>query len=138
MKRSTFNYVKQILKDYPNIDKHIQLREEELRYPYRESDINEDIKSNGQTDRMTNMLITIDQDRRLAALERNKRVIEHNLHMADEDTQTIIKELYIARYPKYTMSGLVNQMMVECGRSKAFKLRDEFFENVADDLGLDK
>lgn len=138
MKRSTFNYIKQILKDFPKIDEHINVREEELRYPHRQSDVNSDIKSSGQTDKMANMLITIDQDRRLAALERNKRIIQNNLDSADSDTRTIIYELYIVRYPKYTMSGLVNQLKIDCGRSKAFKLRDEFFENVADDLGLDK
>lgn len=138
MKRSTFNYIKQILKDYPNIDKHIQAREEELRYPYRPADSNAGIKGSKQSDQMATMLITIDQDRRLASLERNKRVIEHNLEHADKDTRTIIHEVYICRYPEYTIGGLAQQMIINCGRTKAFKLRDEFFENVADDLGLDK
>lgn len=138
MKRTTFNYIRQILKDYSQIDEHIKKREEELRYPYKHDDINGGIKGNEQVDKMGRMLITLDQDKRLAALERNQRIISDNLDKCGEDTRVIITELYIRRYPKYTMDGLVDNRILDCGRTKAFKLRDEFFDNVADDLGLDK
>ncbi|MGX7091192.1 transcriptional regulator [Hutsoniella sourekii] len=139
MKRSTFNYIKDILKDYPKIDQYIKQREEELRYPFKAADVNADIKSKGKpADGMSNLLITIDQDRRLASLERNKRVIMDNLYLCDEDTYIIIHELYIKKYRQYTMDGLVDNHIISCGRSKAFQLRDQFFEHVADDLNLDK
>ena len=138
MKRSTFNYIKQILKDYSQIDDHIKRRMEELQYPHRPDDVNADIKGNGQSDSMANLMITIEQDRRLSALERNKKVVEDNLNECGEDTETIIRELYIKRYPRYRMEGLVENHLIECGRTKAFQLRDSFFENIADDLGLDK
>ena len=138
MKRSTFNYIKQILKDYSQVDDHIKKRMEELQYPYRPDDINSGIKGNGQTDNMANLMITIEQDRRLSALERNKKVVEDNLNDCGKDTQTIITELYIKRYPRYRMEGLVENHLIECGRTKGFQLRDNFFENIADDLGLDK
>ena len=138
MKRSTFNYIKQILKDYPNIEKHVEERMEELQYPYRPDDVNAGIKGNAQSDSMTNLMITIEQDRRLTALERNKRVVEDNLNECGKDTETIITELYIKRYPRYRMEGLVENRLIDCGRTKAFQLRDNFFENIADDLGLDK
>ena len=138
MKRSTFNYIKQILKDYSQVDDHIKRRMEELQYPHRPEDVNAGIKGNAQSDSMANLMITIEQDRRLSALERNKKVVEDNLSMCGEDTETIIKELYIKRYPRYRMEGLVENRLIECGRTKAFQLRDNFFENIADDLGLDK
>ena len=138
MKRSTFNYIKQILKDYSQIDDHIKRRMEELQYPHRPDDVNAGIKSNAQSDSMTNLMITIEQDRRLSALERNKKVVADNLSECGKDTETIITELYIKRYPRYHMDGLVENRLIECGRTKAFQLRDNFFENVADDLGLDK
>ena len=138
MKRSTFNYIKQILKDYSQIDDHIKRRMEELQYPHRPDDINAGIKGNAQSDSMTNLMITIEQDRRLSALERNKKVVADNLSECGKDTETIITELYIKRYPRYHMDGLVENRLIECGRTKAFQLRDNFFENVADDLGLDK
>ena len=138
MKRSTFNYIKQILKDYNQIDDHIKKRTEELQYPHRADDVNAGIKGNAQTDNMTGLMITIEQDRRMAALERNKKVVEDNLSECGQDTETIIRELYIKRYPKYRMEGLVENQLIECARTKAFQLRDNFFENIADDLGLDK
>ena len=137
MKRSTFNYIKDILRDYPNIDKYIKERELELRTPYRQTDLNADIKGNRISDSMTTMMITIEQDRRLSALERNKRVIEDNLQECDEDTRTIIEELYIVKYQRYTMEGLVEQRLISCGRSKAYDLRNRFFENIARELNLD-
>lgn len=137
MKRSTFNYIKDILRDYPNIDKYIKERELELRIPHRQTDLNADIKGNRISDSMTNMMITIEQDRRLSALERNKRVIEDNLQECDEDTRTIIEELYIKKYTQYTMDGLVQNGLIYCSRRKAFNLRDAFFENVARDLNLE-
>ena len=138
MKRSTFNYIKQILKDYSQIDDHIKRRMEELQYPHRPDDVNAGIKSNAQSDSMTNLMITIEQDRRLSALERNKKVVEDNLNECGKDTETIITELYIKRYPRYHMDGLVENRLINCGRTKAFQLRDDFFDNIADDLGLDK
>ena len=137
MKRSTFNYIKDILRDYPNIDKYIKERELELRTPYRQTDLNADIKGNRISDSMTTMMITIEQDRRLSALERNKRVIEDNLQECDEDTRTIIEELYIVKYQRYTMEGLVEQRLISCGKSKAYDLRNRFFENIARELNLD-
>jgi len=138
VKRSTFNYIKQILKDYSQIDDHIKRRMEELQYPHRPDDVNAGIKGNAQSDSMTNLMITIEQDRRLSALERNKKVVADNLSECGKDTETIITELYIKRYPRYHMDGLVENRLINCGRTKAFQLRDDFFENIADDLGLDK
>lgn len=137
MKRSTFNYIKDILRDYPNIDKYIKERELELRIPHRPDDVNADIRGNKISDSMANMMITIEQDRRLSALERNKRIIECNLDECDDDTRTIIEELYIKKYTQYTMDGLVQNGLIYCSRRKAFNLRDAFFENVARDLNLE-
>lgn len=111
---------------------------EELQYPHRPDDVNAGIRGNSQSDSMANLMITIEQDRRLSALERNKKVVKDNLDECGEDTETIIRELYIKRYPRYRMEGLVENHLIECGRTKAFQLRDNFFENIADDLGLDK
>ncbi|MBR7928461.1 transcriptional regulator [Aerococcaceae bacterium zg-ZUI334] len=138
MKKSTFNYIKDILKDYPNIDRYIKERELELRIPSKQEDLNSGIRGNRVSDSMTNMLITIEQDRRLSALERNKRVIEDNLQECDNETRVIITELYINKYQKYTMEGLVQNKLIYCSRRKAFDLRDAFFENIANDLGLEK
>lgn len=132
----TFDYIKKVLKDYPDIDNHIKQRMEQLRYPHKNEDVNGDIKSNKMTDNMANMMITIDDDKRLGTLKHNKRVIEYNLNESDENTKTIIYEIYIRRYKRFTIEQLVLQNKVNCGKTKAHDLRDSFFRNVAIDLNL--
>lgn len=138
MKRSTFNYIKDILREYPDMDQYINERKEEIRNPYRPTDLNADIKGgNANSDSMVNMLITIEQDKRLTILERNQQVIERHLETCDKDTQTIIDELYIKKRQQYTIEGLIQQKLIYCSRRQAFKLRDKFFEKLALDLGVD-
>lgn len=138
MRKSTFNYIKDILADYPETDEHIRKREEELRYPYRESDINRDIKgTKASYDAHDNLMITIEQDKRLAALERNKRVIQNVLDESDEITKTIIKELYMRKNCNNTINTLVYQKKIFVGSTKAHELRNECFKKIAIDLDLD-
>lgn len=138
MKRETFNYIKRILKDYPDIENHIKRREEELRHPIHHNDLNSDRKGNySDPDKMANMMITIEDDLRLTALARNKQAVELALAKVDKDTVTIINELYLAKFPKYTMAGLCDNFVVSCGRNLAGKKRTHFFELVARELNLD-
>lgn len=136
MKRYIFNYIKGLLIDYPNLDKYIKERREELMHPYTPPDINRDIKGNKISNPMENALITIDQDRRLAALEKRKMVISNRLESCDRDTYTIIQELYFKKHPQYTIEGLIVNKLIFCSRSRAFELQNEFFEAIANDLNL--
>ena len=137
MKKATFNYIKEIVADYPRVDEYIKQRQEELRYPYRENDLNAGIKAkHGNYDVQDYLMITIEQDQRLAALERNKRVISMVLEECCEDTKVIIQELYMRRMPKYNIQGLITNGLIFVGRTKAFELRDQFFLMVAKDLNL--
>ncbi|MHC5228383.1 transcriptional regulator [Enterococcus sp. LJL99] len=137
MKKATFNYVKEIVADYPRVDEYIKQRQEELRYPYRENDLNAGIKAkHGNYDVQDYLMITIEQDQRLAALERNKRVVSMVLEECCEDTKVIIQELYMRRMPKYNIQGLITNGLIFVGRTKAFELRDQFFLMVAKDLNL--
>ena len=137
MRRSKFNIIKDILKDYPDLESYINNREMELRNPYREMDVNSSLSgSKRDNDSMGRMLITIDQDRRLTNLRKNKQAIDRALEESDGNTKKIIHELYIKRYPNYTFQGLVTSNCLDCGRNKALKLRDKFFERLADLLEL--
>ncbi|BDQ60884.1 transcriptional regulator [Enterococcus faecalis] len=138
MRTSTFNYIKDILGDYYKTDDYIRQREEELRYPFRESDLNSGIKgSHGNNEAAANLLITIELDRRLASLERNKRIIDKVLSESCEDTITIIQELHFKKRPRFTMQGLIDQGKIFCSRRKAFELQRIFFEEIAKELNLD-
>ncbi|MDO5650079.1 MAG: transcriptional regulator [Gallicola sp.] len=137
IKTSTFNYIKEILNDYPKIEEYIKKRKEELKHPYRPDDVNADIKADYSKASMDNYLITLEQDRRLNCLERNRRIIKKLLDESDHDTRTIINELYTKRFPSYTIPGVVNNNLIKCGKSSAYKLRDNFFREVAKELDLE-
>lgn len=138
MRTSTFNYIKDILADYYKTDEYIKQRENELRYPHRESDLNGGIKgTKASYDNQVNLMITIEQDKRLTNLERNKQVVSNALDNSDKDTRTIIHELYLVKRPVYTMDGLLQSGKVFCSKRTAQRLRTEFFEEIANALNLD-
>lgn len=123
--------VKQILKDYPDTDKYIKKIEESIRTPYKQTDVNGDIKGT----RMDNdpnfaTMWTIETHKQIASFRRNKQIIDDLLYQCGADTETIIRELYIKKFPQYTMQGLVDNFMVSCGKTKAFEKRNRFFEQV--------
>jgi len=104
MKKLTFNYNKDILADYLRVEEYINQREEELRYPYLENDLNLGIKGNRLSYNVQDsLMITIEQDQRLAILERNRRVVSDILDECCEDTKVIILELYMRRILKYNI-----------------------------------
>lgn len=128
--------VKAVLKDYRDTDKYVRKLEEEIRVPYREEDVNGDIKgTRSDSDMMFGTLWTIETDKQIRRLKRNKQIVEELLDECGSDTETIIRELYIKRFPQYTMQGLVDNLVIKCGRNKAFTLRDKFFEEL--DRSLD-
>ncbi len=106
MRTSIFNYIKDILADYYKTGEYIKQREDELRYPHRESDPNGDIKgSKASYDNQVNLTITIEQDKRLTNLGRNKCVISKLLSETGEETATIIEEFYLKKRPQFTLRG---------------------------------
>ena len=138
MKRYTFRYIEEILKDYPDIDKHIHEREMELRYPVLPADENVGggRAQNKIAEPVLNMMITIDTDRRLYNLKRNQKAIDDTLDEFGNDTYTIINELYFKKHPGFTLNGLVQNHKILVGKDKAYKLRNSFFESLARRLGL--
>ncbi|MBT9670697.1 transcriptional regulator [Secundilactobacillus kimchicus] len=138
MKRSTIRKVEDILRDYPKLDKYIEQREAELRYPTSQQDDNVGGgKSNYRDpDTLTRILITIDEDKRLNSLKHQRDVIDDLLDESGPDTLTIIKELYFKKYPQFTLRGLVEQNLINVSRSTAYDLRNRFVSDCAKGLGL--
>lgn len=137
LKRSTFNYIKDILREYPDMKQYIEERKEEIRNPYKPTDLNADIKGgNANSDSMVNTMITMESDRRLNLLERNHSVISKLMKEVDDETLIIIRELYMKKFPKYTLTGLCEDMVIKCSRNTASKKRNVFFDEVAKRLDL--
>lgn len=129
--------VKAVLKDYRDTDKYVRKLEEEIRVPYREEDINGDIKgSRSDSDTMFGTLWTIETDKQIRRLKRNKQIVQELLDECGSNTETIIRELYIKRFPQYTMQGLVEQRIILASVSTAKRLRNKFFEEVDKQLDL--
>ncbi|MGX7199209.1 integrase [Enterococcus nangangensis] len=131
MDKWRFERCKKVLKDYPNAQREIEKLEESIRVPYRETDNNSGIKGSGkQPDAMFDTLWTIESCKALNQIKRNKQAVDELLAECGNDAETIIRELYIRRFPRYKMQGLVEKRLISCGRSKAFDLRDKFFEEL--------
>ena len=129
--------VKAVLKDYRDTDKYVRKLEEEIRVPYREEDVNGDIKgTRSDSDLMFGTLWTIETDKQIRRLKRNKQIVQELLDGCGSDTETIIRELYIKRFPQYTMQGLVEQRIILASVSTAKRLRNKFFEEVDKQLDL--
>ncbi|MFZ4352966.1 integrase [Enterococcus gallinarum] len=129
--------VKAVLKDYRDTDKYVRKLEEEIRVPYREEDVNGDIKgTRSDSDTMFGTLWTIETDKQIRRLKRNKQIVQELLDECGSDTETIIRELYIKRFPQYTMQGLVEQRIILASVSTAKRLRNKFFEEVDKQLDL--
>lgn len=138
MRKSTFHKIEDILRDYPRLEGYIKQREEELRYPVQLTDDNvgggrSNYPDHEQTIRT---LITIDEDRRLNGLIRERRIIGECLAEADEDTNKIIYELYLRRHPQYTLRGLVTTQLVTVSKNRAYELRNAFILECAERLGI--
>lgn len=138
MKQSTIRKIEDILRDYPKMDKYIEQREQELRYPMKPADDN---VGGGKTSLehdvgMLNTLITIDDDKRINALKRQRMIIDDCLDEAGKDTTVIINELYFKKHQQYTIDGLIVNGLLQCSRRSAFRLKNEFISACATQLGL--
>ena len=135
MERGTFKHIEQILRDYPYLDTYIANREQELMYPFSE-DRDENIgggRSNVPSKPVERMAITIADDRRLISLERNRQIVDDCLDNTDEDTKSIIYELYFKKHRELTISGVAQQLHLN--DSTVSRKRTAFFEAIRDELG---
>lgn len=138
VKRSTIRKVEDILHDYPKIDKYIEEREQELRYPTapRDDNVGGGKAQYKYPETALNTLITIDDDRRINTLKRQREVIDDCLDGVGRDTEVIINELYFKKHQQYTIDGLIANHMINVSRRKAFDLKKTFINDCAKGFGL--
>ncbi|USQ69808.1 transcriptional regulator [Companilactobacillus allii] len=129
--------IEDILRDYPLVDQYIKDREQELMHPVRDNDENIGGGKSGKISKpQEQMIITLEEDRRLNQLKKQRDVVEECLDNSSDNTKNIIKELYFRKYPRYQMEGLIDNHIIYCNRSQAFKLRNEFIEQIAKELNI--
>lgn len=129
--------VEAILKDYPDLKKYIKDRKQELMIPHREVDEN---VGGGKSSKISKpqeqMMVTIDADKRLKVLEREKSAVERCYFDSDLDTQIIIRELYFKKYRTYTVEGLSYDHIVNCSVRTVKRLKGNFFQRLARELDI--
>lgn len=121
--------VKAVLKDFHYMEQYIKKLEREILVPYQEAgrrNSNEEIR----LDVLTTNFWTIHTHMLIRDLKRSSFAVKKLLEECDNDTETIINELYIKKFTQYTMQGLVNQRIILVSLSTAKRLRDRFFEEL--------
>ena len=80
------------------------------------------------------LLISISLDRQLINLERNQRIISLCLENSTEETRKIIKLLYMTNHRKVNLDLVADQVFLS--KRQVIRLRDAFFEELAEHLGI--
>lgn len=134
MEREVYNHIVRILKDYPDIDRYVKDREQELMHPYHDSDNNAGVaRSSGVVNPSEVMAITIATDRRLSNLERNKRIVSECLDNADPLTRQIITELYIKKHTTLTPQGVAE--LTHLSLSQVHRRKNGFLNQLREKIG---
>lgn len=147
MKRSTFNFIADIIRDYPLYDQHIKQREEELMNKFQEfkdENVGGGRAQNKRDENVENMAITLAEDKELVNLKRNEQAVRKTLlqcasndkipSLLDNITYDIIEEMYIHEMSMYTLQGIA--MKTNLSVSQVKKKRQAFFETVARERGI--
>lgn len=135
MERGIYKHIEQILRDYPYIDQYVHDRKQELLYPHDEFP-DKNIgggRSNVPGTPVEDLIITITDDRRIAALEKNKRVVQECLDCTDQDTEFIIDELYFKKRPTLTTQGVAEKLHSSSSAISRKKL--QFFNLIKNQFG---
>ena len=137
MRKETTNLVIAILKDYPEMDKKLAQRKYELQHPFHERDenIGGGKAENKPWTYYDNLIITLDQDRQIRALEKEQEVIGKVLSTTGTETKKIITNLYLKK-DGTTIQSLVAKGKIWCSVTKAYQLRDSFIRDVANKLNI--
>lgn len=128
-----------ILRDYPNFPQYIKQREEELFNPVTDDDENVGggRALNKRSDPVLRTTITINDDKYLWTMKKERKAIDECLDEAGNDTELIIKELYFVKYQNLTLGDLCARQIIPLSRSTAYRLRNNFLEELAKKLNLD-
>lgn len=135
MDRATKIYIEKQLEDYPKMNKYIQDRKLELKYPSIPDDENTDApRGTGVSNPTEKMIVTIDSDKRLKQLEDTKKAIESTLKQLDNSAYSLVELKYWKKPQTLTWLGIAEK--VGYSRRQCFRVRDEILKAIALELGM--
>ena len=123
------DYLKGILQDYPKMEDYYLERKEKLLLHNKKTHQRSNIDTKDKK-----LLISISLDRQLINLERNQRIISLCLENSTEETKKIIKLLYMTNHRKVNLDLVADQVFLS--KRQVIRLRDAFFEELAEHLGI--
>lgn len=133
MDKAYVKAVEKMLIEYPNLDKHIERRREELLHPYKARDVNSDIKSNKHNDVMTDYLITLEFDKRLNNMKKTKQIIDDCLKGIDEDMKYYLNNRYFKK-PNKPVYIIAEELHMH--KTTLYRKRDRLLEDIAIEFGF--
>lgn len=139
LRRSIRHVLEDVLRDYPKLFQYIKKREEEIENPTMDDDENVGggRAENKRSDPVANLVITINDDRRLQRLKLERQAIDECLDETGEVTVLLIQKLYFDNYTKRTIPELCDQRIIPVGTTRAYELRNAFLEKLAQKLDID-
>lgn len=137
LKKALFDYIAEIISDYPQTNQYIKKREDELTNQFQE--FRDENVGGGRAQYKNNtgvqdMAITLAIDKRLNTLKRHAKAVEQCLNECDPDTKAIIEELYIKQHPTLNVYGVAEKVNLSASQVKRRRLK--FFEHLSNKLGL--
>ncbi|WP_283679937.1 transcriptional regulator [Lentilactobacillus sp. Marseille-Q4993] len=137
MEKALFNYIAEIISDYPETDHYIKEREDELMNQFQEfkdENVGGGRAQFKQNTGVEDMAITLSEDRKLNNLRRHAIAVKKCLDTSDDTTNLIIKELYLQKHQYLTIAGVAAKVYLSDRAVR--ERRNRFFESVAKELGL--
>ena len=135
MASPAFKLVEQLLEDYPHYDTEITKRKLALAYPVREVDENiggSHVSSNSSA--QERYVVTLDQDRRLIALETQYLTISDCLKLLNDDELRVIQLRYFGKTSRLPWEEVAKGS--KYSKSQCLRIRDELVTDIGRKLGM--
>ena len=139
VRKSVQHMLEDILRDYPKLPSYIKQREDELKYPTPEQDDNVGggRALNKLSDPVGREVITINDDRWLQQLKKERQAIDECLDESGVVTEKIIQETYFKGNVGLRMVDLCDRQIITVSTTKAYELRNSFLVELGKKLNVD-
>ena len=135
MANAAFKHVEQLLSDYPLYPREISKRKMALAYPLRPVDENiggSHVSSSSSA--QERYVVTLDQDRRLIALETQYLTISDCLKLLNDDELRVIQLRYFGKSSRLPWEQVAKGS--KYSKSQCLRIRDELVTNIGRKLGM--
>lgn len=135
MRHKTRTEIENLLREYPRYESYIKNQEEKILFPdSTRMDENIGGGSGGYiSDPTGTKAATLVEDKVLKELQKERDAVDKTLRESHLEAVTIIDEYYFKRPRTKTWDGIAVDMSLS--KSTCLRIRNEFFNRLADELG---